>query len=459
MTPLPLLIVEDDRDLRDALCITLELAGHEVIPAANGKEALLAMQKRRVALVVSDIQMPLLDGIGLLHEIRHTHSNIPVVLMTAFGDIEHAVAAMRAGASDYLTKPFEPASLLEKVERYRLQPVVEDDDGLIAADPKMSALLALARRVAASATTVLLSGESGSGKEVLARYLHRHSPRAIQPFIAINCAAIPENLLESTLFGHERGSFTGANQAQAGKFEQAQGGTLLLDEISEMPLVLQAKLLRVLQEREVERVGAKKTIALDIRVIATTNRDLGACVAAGTFRADLFYRLSVFPLNVPPLRERRGDIVPLARGLVARQAGRLSRPQLRLSLEAEKHLQGLAWLGNVRELENALQRAIILAEGELIDVAQFDAPAPTLTLASSQPLTPGSPPLAPPSRPADEAAAPGAAMDMKSLERAYIVETLLAVNGSRKLAVQRLGISERTLRYKLQQYRLEGGLV
>jgi two-component system, response regulator FlrC len=287
MTPLPLLIVEDDRDLRDALCITLELAGHVVIPAADGDAALAALRRQRVGLVISDIQMRPLDGLGLLREIRRDHAHVPVILMTAFGDIENAVAAMRAGASDYLPKPFEPSALLQLVQRTRLWPAAADDGGIVAVDPKTDAMLAVAGRVAASATTVLLSGESGSGKEVLAHYIHRHSPRADRAFVAINCAAIPDNLIEATLFGHERGAFTGAGQAQAGKFEQAQGGTLLLDEISEIPLALQAKLLRVLQEREVERVGAKRAVALDIRVIATTNRDLGACVAAGTFRADL----------------------------------------------------------------------------------------------------------------------------------------------------------------------------
>ena len=451
MTSQPLLIVEDDCDLRDALCVTLELAGFAVIPASDGSEALSIMRTSRVALVISDIQMQPLDGIGLLHGIKQDYPGVPVILMTAFGDIERAVAAMRAGASDYLAKPFEPASLLEKVERYRLRPLLEADEGPVAADPKTCALLALAERVGASATTVLLSGESGSGKEVLARYLHRHSPRAGKPFIAINCAAIPDSLIESTLFGHERGSFTGANQAQAGKFEQAQGGTLLLDEISEIPLALQAKLLRVLQEREVERVGAKKATALDIRVIATTNRDLAACVAVGTFRADLFYRLNVFPMVVPPLRERSGDIAPLARRLVARQAHLLGRPQLRLAPCAEQRLLTHAWPGNVRELENVLQRAVILAADDLIEAAQLDFGVPQAVLQAGVPATPVT------QQP--EVAAAGAAMDMKSLERAHIVETLLAVNGSRKLAVERLGISERTLRYKLQQYRLEGGLV
>ena len=444
MTALPLLIVEDDRDLRDALCITLELAGHSVAPAADGSEALAALARRRFGLVISDIQMQPMDGFALLREVKRLHAHIPVILMTAFGDIESAVAAMRAGASDYLAKPFEPSGLIELVRHYSLQPADDASDGVIASDPMTGALLARARRVAASATTVLLLGESGSGKEVVARYIHRHSPRAGRDFVAINCAAIPDNLLEATLFGHERGAFTGASHAQAGTFEQAQGGTLLLDEISELPLQLQAKLLRVLQEREVERIGSCKAIALDIRVIATSNRDLGACVAAGTFRADLYYRLNVFPLAVPPLRERVADIVPLARSFAARHAQGLGRPLLRLAAGAEERLRAYAWPGNVRELENVMERAVILAEGELIEAAALDCGAAG---------TPQRPQVQ------AEAVAPGAAMDMKSLERAHIVETLLAVNGSRKLAVERLGISERALRYKLQQYRLEGGIV
>ena len=450
MKRLPILIVEDDRDLRDALCVTLELAGYAVIAASEGGEALRLLEQRRVALVVSDIQMQPVDGLALLAEMRRSHPHIPLVLMTAFGDIQSAVTAMRSGASDYLAKPFDPASLIQTVERYRLRDDDVEEEGVIAQDPKSSALLALASRVAASATTVLLSGESGSGKEVLARYIHRHSPRAEKPFVAINCAAIPDNLLEATLFGYERGAFTGAVQAQAGKFEQAQGGTLLLDEISEMPAPLQAKLLRVLQEREVERVGGRKPIALDVRVIATTNRDLRACVDAGQFRADLYYRLNVFPLHIAPLRERRGDIVPLARLFVARHAG--SGRTVRLSPQAEQCLVDYRWPGNVRELENALERAVILATGESIEPEQLEACLAIAAASSPAALASSC------TASADEPCSAGSMVDMKSLERAHIVETLLAVNGSRKLAVQRLGISERTLRYKLAQYRQAGGL-
>ena len=315
----------------------------------------------------------------------------------------------------------------------------------------------LASRVARTDATVLLTGESGTGKEVFARYIHDQSTRAKGPFVAINCAAIPDNLLEATLFGHEKGAFTGAQGAQAGKFEQANGGTLLLDEISEMPLALQAKLLRVLQEREVERVGGKKPVALDIRVLATSNRDMAAEVKAGRFREDLYYRLNVFPLAIPPLRERPGDILPLARHFLALHGGRLGRVA-RFAEDAAAKLAAHAWPGNVRELENVIQRALIMVTGETIDAAALpiagatSAAAPiTLAAAVMAPVVPtthepatGMPPAA---------AVPA---NMKDLERQHILETLAKVGGSRKKAVELLGISERTLRYKLAQYRQDG---
>jgi two-component system, response regulator FlrC len=305
----------------------------------------------------------------------------------------------------------------------------------------------LASRVARTDATVLLTGESGTGKEVFARYIHDQSARAKGPFVAINCAAIPDNLLEATLFGHEKGAFTGAQAAQAGKFEQANGGTLLLDEISEMPLGLQAKLLRVLQEREVERVGGKRPVALDIRVLATSNRDMAAEVKAGRFREDLFYRLNVFPLAIPPLRERPGDIVPLARHFLALHGGRLGRAA-RFSAAAEAKLAAHAWPGNVRELENVVQRSLIMAAGETIeaDALAFSGMAigaPTAAAAMPAPAV---------AQPAPEPVAPA---NMKDLERQHILDTLAKVGGSRKKAVELLGISERTLRYKLAQYRQE----
>jgi two-component system response regulator FlrC len=303
----------------------------------------------------------------------------------------------------------------------------------------MVELLGLARRVAATDATVLLTGESGTGKEVVARFIHRHSARAGKPFVAINCAAIPENLLESTLFGFEKGAFTGAGQAQPGKFEQAQGGTLLLDEVTEMPLPLQAKFLRVLQEREVERVGGHKTIPLDIRVVATSNRNMADAVAKNEFREDLYYRLNVFPLELPPLRERPQDIIPLARNFLARLAARVGRHGMSLTPAAENRLERHGWPGNIRELENVVQRAMILAPGEIIDVEQ-------LLLPQQQSV---------PTESASVAA--GGNIDMRSLEKAHIMETLAAVKGSRKLVAERLGMSERTLRYKLRQYREEDG--
>ena len=309
-------------------------------------------------------------------------------------------------------------------------------------DPRSLEFLSIARRVAPTGATVLITGESGCGKEVVARYLHQRSPRAQAPFVAVNCAAIPENLLEATMFGYEKGSFTGATRAQPGKLEQAQGGTLLLDEISEMSLALQAKLLRVLQEREVERVGGSHPIALDVRIVATSNRDLPAAVAKGAFRDDLYYRLSVFPLEIPPLRERAGDILPLAREFLARAATQAGREGIMFSAGAEELLQVHAWPGNVRELENAVQRALILASDDAIAAVDLRlAPAP---VAAACPLSAGEP--------------SAAGHDMKSLERTHILETLAAVNGSRKLAVARLGISERTLRYKLNQYRRAGAI-
>ncbi len=276
-----------------------------------------------------------------------------------------AVAALHAGAAHYLPKPFEPDALLEQVGRYILPD--SDEADVVAEDAGMRALLDVARRVAQSDASVLITGESGTGKEVLARFIHRNSARAGKPFVAINCAAIPEQLLESTLFGHEKGAFTGANTQYIGKFEQADGGTLLLDEITEMPLPLQAKLLRVLQEREVERVGGTRPLRVDIRVLATSNRDLPTTVAEGRFREDLYYRLNVFPLELPALRERPADILPLARATLARYSTRQQRRVPRLSEGAAAQLNRHRWEGNIRELDNVMQRALILAPGDVIE--------------------------------------------------------------------------------------------
>lgn len=450
MMLIKVLLVEDDRALRQALGDTLEIGGFAYRAVGSAEEALEAVKSDAYSLVISDVNMPGMDGHQLLAHLRRQHPQLPVLLMTAHAAVERAVEAMRQGAVDYLVKPFEPKALLSLVERHaagRLSAV--EDEGPVASEPASRQLLELAARVARSDSTVLISGESGTGKEVLARYIHQQSPRAAQPFVAINCAAIPDNMLEATLFGHEKGAFTGAIAAQAGKFEQAEGGTLLLDEISEMPLGLQAKLLRVLQEREVERVGGRKPIALDIRVLATSNRDMAGEVAAGRFREDLFYRLSVFPLAWQPLRERAGDILPLAERLLARHVAKMKHAPVRLSAAAQACLQAHAWPGNVRELDNALQRALILQQGGVIEAADF-------CLAGAIPLSAVAPAAALPVavEPAGEAG--GLGDDMRRHEFQMIIDTLRAERGRRKEAAERLGISPRTLRYKLAQMRDAG---
>ncbi|MEM8768377.1 MAG: sigma-54 dependent transcriptional regulator [Pseudomonadota bacterium] len=440
-----ILIAEDDAALRVALSEILEAEGYSVVAAGDGAEALLILEADGADLVISDVQMRPVDGLRLLERIRADHAEIPVVLMTAYGSIAQAVEAMQRGAVDYLAKPFEAPELLEMVSRY----LPEGRSGeIIAADPKTADLLGLAARLAASDLTVMISGESGTGKEVFARYLHEHSERADAPFVAINCAAIPENMLEAMLFGYERGAFTGATASHAGKFEQAQGGTLLLDEISEMGQPLQAKLLRVLQEREVERLGGRRLVDLDVRVIATTNRDLRQEVDAGRFREDLFYRLNVLPLMLPALRERPGDILPLATKSLRRQGeGAIAE----LTPAAAAALEAYHWPGNVRELENLVARAQVLAAGRPVDVEHllFEcAPARVVSVALEEETG------------TDAAIAEPAAVsleeDLKAREREIIFEALRSGGGSREAAASRLGISPRTLRHKLARLREEG---
>ncbi|CZT28294.1 sigma-54-dependent transcriptional regulator [Pseudomonas cerasi] len=460
--PINVLLVEDDRSLREALGETLELAGYGYQAVGSAEEALVAAEARPFSLVISDVNMPGMDGHQLLSLLRSRHPQLPVLLMTAHGAVERAVEAMRQGAADYLVKPFEPKALIALVGRHaqgRLEPA--ERDGPIAVEPASIQLLNLASRVAKSDSTVLISGESGTGKEVLARFIHQNSPRADKPFIAINCAAIPDNMLEATLFGHEKGSFTGAIAAQAGKFEQADGGTILLDEISEMPLGLQAKLLRVLQEREVERVGARKPILLDIRVVATTNRDLAGEVAAGRFREDLFYRLSVFPLAWQALRQRTADILPLAERLLAKHVNKMKHAPVRLSAEAQQCLVSYPWPGNVRELDNAVQRALILQQGGVIQAQDFCLSGPVTSLPVAAPVEAAA---AVTGTVVAENAGAGASPesvgalgdDLRRHEFQMIIDTLRSERGRRKEAAERLGISPRTLRYKLAQMRDAG---
>ena len=447
---LPVLVVEDDPSLREAIGDTLELAGRSYVAVDGGEAALRVLAELAFSIVVSDVRMMPMDGITLLKEIRNRLPHLPVVLMTAYAEVDKAVDAMRCGACDFLLKPFEPSALLAHINKYEL-PTTDDVGGVIAFDPASRELFAMAQRVAQTDATVLLTGESGVGKEVVARFIHRHSARRNGPFVAINCAAIPDSLLEATLFGYEKGAFTGAQQAQAGKFEQAQDGTLLLDEVTEMPMGLQAKLLRVLQEREVERVGGKKPVPLNIRIVATSNRDMAEAVAKGVFREDLYYRLNVFPVAIPSLRQRPLDIVPLTRHFLAEHGGRFGRTGMSLSPSAEAALVAHRWPGNVRELENVVQRALIMASGNVIGPETLNlAPRP----ADDPPAVNGQPAIAALSASLTEAEKK--ADNIKDLEREHILRTLAEVGGSRKQAVERLGISERTLRYKLQQYRDEG---
>ncbi len=455
------LVVEDDAALREALCDTLELAGYEVTAAADGHAALQMLEKHNVGMVISDVQMRPMDGHSLLKAIKAQRPALPVLLMTAHGTISQAVAAMHDGAVDYLVKPFEAEVLVAMVSRH-IAPLADNSNepDVIAVDPRTREVMDLTRRVAGSDATVLISGESGTGKEVLAQFIHRHSPRASAPFVAINCAAIPENMLEAILFGYEKGAFTGAYHASPGKFEQAQGGTLLLDEISEMSLGLQAKLLRVLQEREVERLGGHKMIALDVRIVATSNRNLREEVANTRFREDLFYRLNVFPLHIPALRERKQDIVPLAMRFIERHyhgggalpPGRMPKCGGRrdaqepptFSENAIEQLISYSWPGNVRELDNVIQRALIMKSGAVISLQdlcfQF----------SPQPMNSSFPD----SNNAQESALLEG--DLKAHEQQLIVDALQAAQGNRGDVAKRLGISPRTLRYKLARLREAG---
>ncbi|MDM8347726.1 sigma-54 dependent transcriptional regulator [Pseudomonas sp. sp1636] len=448
------LLVEDDRSLREALADTLALGGHDYHAVNCAEAALAALAQEPFGLVVSDVNMPGMDGHQLLALIRQRQPQLPVLLMTAFAAVERAVDAIRQGAADYLVKPFEPKTLLALVERHALGRVAAtEQDGPVALEPASVQLLELATRVAQSDSTVLITGESGTGKEVLARYIHQQSPRAAKPFIAINCAAIPDNMLEATLFGHEKGAFTGAIASAPGKFELAEGGTILLDEISEMPQGLQAKLLRVLQEREVERVGGRKPISLDIRVLATSNRDLAGEVAAGRFREDLYYRLSVFPLAWQPLRQRPADILPLAERLLAKHVKKMNRAPIRLSPQAQASLLSHAWPGNVRELDNAIQRALILQQGGLIQPQDLCLLAPAGSVVPVPTPLPASIPVTPEAV-AAEAGALGE--DLRRHEFQVIIDILRSERGRRKEAAERLGISPRTLRYKLAQMRDAG---
>ena len=486
MTKPRILIVEDDRDLRDALVTTLELAKFRVHEAADGHEALRQLSQVPVDMVISDVHMPGLSGHELLTQVQRLYPGLPMLLMTAYGQVSRAVSAMQAGAIDYLIKPFEGHTLVDAASKITDGKRPANGDQPVAEDPVSKRMFQLAVKVANSDSTVMISGESGTGKEVLARYIHQHSPRATKPFIAINCAAIPENMLEAILFGHEKGAFTGAIASSPGKFEQANGGTILLDEVSEMDPGLQSKLLRVLQEREVERVGGRKTIALDVRVIATTNRDLAEHVRESRFREDLYYRLTVFPMHWQPLRERPLDILPLANAVLKNHSRKLKLNGVRFAADACEAMLVHPWPGNVRELDNAIQRALVLHQSNVIHVDDLclDVGVSARSAASAGPIAAmvsvavkgdGESTIAD-ARAADQVSQPVAldavgttgAManqqvslgtlegDLRQQEFRLIIQTLRQERGRRNRAAEQLGISPRTLRYKLAQIREAG---
>jgi len=440
------LVVDDDPDMRDALGVSLGRMGFGVDLAEDGRMALEMLDGRDYQLIVSDVAMPRLDGMSLLKKVREDRPEIPVLIITGFGTIGGAVEAMKNGATDYVVKPFSIEVLEKAVTDVMTTPhdlpqavaAPEGDIRIVSENARMKKLLGIASRIARSDATVLLTGESGTGKEVVARLIHAESPRGKGPFVAVNCAALPENLLESELFGHEKGSFTGATQKKIGKFELADKGTILLDEIGEMPQPLQAKLLRVLQEYRIDRVGGGQPIPVNIRVIATTNADLRRLVSQGEFREDLYYRLAVIPLELPPLRDRPEDIAALTDLFLAtyRAAG--------ITEEARRALGACQWKGNVRELRNVIERAALLADGAPITVDHL-----VLNGSIGVETVDGGTAAVRDCGVADP-------RNLHDLERRTILTTLADQSGNRTRTAEVLGISIRTLRNKLKEYTLEG---
>ncbi len=439
------LVVDDEPAQRRLLSGSLH-THYAVTTAADGLEATALLSARSFDLIITDERMPGMNGLELIRWVRERTPEIPIIVLTAYGSVETAVDAMKLGAQEYLTKPLKsPDELRLLVKKVLSHQSLRDQNllhqaeteqqfpsDIIASSAAMKRVLGLAAQVAPRATTVLLTGESGVGKEVVARFVHRKSPRADEPFVAVNCAALAENLLESELFGHERGAFTGATQSRRGRFELAHGGTLFLDEIGEMSANLQAKLLRVLQEQQFERVGGTRTILVDVRVIAATNKDLKRVIEEGHFREDLYYRLNVFPIHIPPLRERRDDILQLAEHFARKIGARIGRPFGSFSSEAQAMLHRYDWPGNVRELQNAVERALIVAGSEILRIEDL-------------PLQPAGAPTASTHPPA-----------LAEIERAAILEALERNRGERRATARELGISLRTLQYRLKEYGLAG---
>jgi DNA-binding NtrC family response regulator len=428
------LVVDDEASMCRALDANFRRRGWQVTTANGVADALAKFRTSPCRLVVTDMRMSDGDGLDVLQGVRHVAPHTAVIFLTAYGSVPEAVTAMREGACDYLMKPVSFEQLEETAQRIlgRTSDEVEPDF-FIGESPAFRDLVARAKHVAQTDADILIEAESGTGKELLARLIHRASSRSSRPFVAVNCAAFPENLLESELFGHVRGAFTGALAAKPGKFQMADGGTLLLDEIGEMPLSLQPKLLRVLQEREVDRLGDTRPVPIDVRVIATTNRSLASQIEVGAFRSDLFYRLNVIPLTIPPLRERREDILSLADHFLRKLEPASKRGQLRISPDLAVALRSHDWPGNVRELANFIRRGVALTQGATLGVELFGS------VTRTQP-------------PASERPKPGTTLE--DIERQLLEATLEATNGNRTRTAEMMGVSLRTVRNKIREYGL-----
>ena len=458
----PVLLVEDKDSLRTMLRHALEAEGHTVVEAIDQTEAVRALQESHPALVLSDLRLPVGDGLGVLRAAKEFDAELPVIVMTAYGGIHDAVQAMKEGAMDFLAKPVDPDHLLLLVSRALAQRRLATENFLlkeelmarrgapriIGEDPALRKVSVALQRAAGTDATVLLQGESGTGKELFARALHALSPRADAPFVAINCAAIPENLLETELFGYEKGAFTGAANRKLGRFEIAHRGTLFLDEIGDLPLGLQAKILRALEERRFERVGGTASLQVDVRVVAATNRNLKTAVASRMFREDLYFRLSVFPIDIPPLRSRTGDIEILARHFVDRYSRDLNKKPLVLTPQALDELCAYAWPGNVRELQNCIERAVILAEGDSIHPRHLNL---SFRETAGDVI---------PASPWDQIDLSGSLADVSrralgEVESRKLAHALREAGGNKARAAEGLQVSYKTLLLKLKEYGIE----
>ncbi|NQU62832.1 MAG: sigma-54-dependent Fis family transcriptional regulator [SAR324 cluster bacterium] len=490
----PVLVVDDEVEMRIAMSAALKRCGYPVELSHNAIDALNKFRKNKYSLVITDMTMPKRSGLELLKDIKAIDPEIPIILITAYGTIDTAISAMKHGAFDYVQKPFDFDTFIFLIERAlsfkrelgaflakaengsNRNAAKKTTDGttespqakeIITEDPNMQNLLEVAKNVARSKACILIQSESGTGKELLAKFIHNHSDRADRPFVAINCAALPENLLESELFGHKKGAFTGAIHEHRGKFEQANGGTILLDEISEMPLSLQAKLLRVLQEYTVDRVGGTETIDVDVRVIATTNRVLLECVENQTFREDLYFRLNVIPMVLPPLRDRKGDVTILASYFSEKYARINNKSKPVIHEDVLKVLQNYNWRGNIRELENIMERAVLLCDGETIKVNNLlmapvsiqKAAISNIKESAAAEKISSEPGKTPHTEDDPMTLTLNVGISMAEAEKKLIFETLKQTKGNRTRAADILGISIRTLRNKLNEYKETGEMI